>query len=204
MNSGSHIDSFFNSAEDVKNWFIHGTGMYQGVSWLRALTDVQTAWYWFSGQNLMRTEKDIKALVAQWCSLDNEQEKLAFCKEYGHIKDWNVLSVYDMTGLFENCTNFNDDISQWDVSRVNKMERMFCGAEKFNQPIGCWDTSNVESFNGMFSGASSFNQPLNWCTILATSMKNMFKNAVSFNQNLIYSSQQGFWNTKVWIEFNMV
>lgn len=72
---------------------------------------------------------------------------------------WN-----DASGMFQNCTVFNQDISGWDVSHITSMAGMFRNAEAFNQDISGWDVSNVTDMTGMFEGARSFNQDLVlWC-----------------------------------------
>ena len=56
-----------------------------------------------------------------------------------------------MYRMFENATNFNQDISRWDVSNVNIMTAMFKGANNFNQNIGRWVVSKVNNMAYMFS-----------------------------------------------------
>ena len=133
---------------------------------------------------------------------------------YGHIRDWNVSAVTDMSSAFKDRASFNEDIGkwdvssvinmgsmfrnahtfnqpigEWDVSSVNNMGSMFRTAGQFNQPIGNWDTSNVNNMAVMFSGAASFNQPIgNWDTDKVTNMKEMFRTATKFNQPI------GDWN----------
>jgi len=129
--------------------------------------------------------------------------------------DWNTANIEDMSGLFDNATNFNKDIGSWDTSNVTNMQEMFQNAvifsqdinswdvssvtqmfamfgnaTVFNQPLGLWDTGNVIGMNSMFSGAVSFNQLIgNWNTSNAVDMALMFTGAVSFNQDI------GGWNT---------
>ena len=81
-------------------------------------------------------------------------------KKYGPFGDWNTSKVTNMSALFYNYRNFNEDISKWDTSSVTNMNRMFFGATYFNQPIGGWDTSKVTNMNSMFYNASNFNQPI--------------------------------------------
>ena len=40
----------------------------------------------------------------------------------GHIKDWDVSRVTDMSSLFDGNTSFNADISGWDTSKVVVVE----------------------------------------------------------------------------------
>ena len=60
-----------------------------------------------------------------------------------NISTWDVSRVTDMSNLFKNKDNFNEDISNWDVSNVTNMERMFY-TTRFNQPIGDWDVRNKQ------------------------------------------------------------
>ena len=77
-----------------------------------------------------------------------------------YINDWDVSSVIDMSELFKNRTEFNEDISKWDVSNVKDMYEMFYYAKKFDQNIGNWNVSNVTDMLHMFNGASSFNEDI--------------------------------------------
>ena len=61
-------------------------------------------------------------------------------KNYGYINDWDVSNVTNMSELFKNKKEFNDDISKWDVSNVINMESMFKNAESFNRCIINWNT----------------------------------------------------------------
>ena len=64
---------------------------------------------------------------------------------YGHIKDWNVTGVTDMSNAFKDKTTFDENITGWNVSNVTNMADMFRGATSFNQPIGDWNVSSVTS-----------------------------------------------------------
>jgi surface protein len=126
------------------------------------------------------TDSNFKAAISLWFSAEaNATEK------YGHIKDWNVSAVTDMSEAFYNRTSFNKDITSWDVSSVTNMYRMFRQASAFDQPIGDWNTSSVSNMGFMFQSASSFNQPIgNWDVSQVTSMHEMFSGATAFNQSL--------------------
>ena len=71
-------------------------------------------------------------------------------KKYGKIEDWNTSEVTDMSRMFWDAHNFNQDISKWDVSSVTNMEDMFMCAKSFNQDISGWDVSKVTDMNEMF------------------------------------------------------
>ena len=126
------------------------------------------------------TNDNIHEAVALW--LTNQDSALT---TYGHISNWDVSAVTNMTSLFVDKPTFNDDISSWDVSNVTTMRLMFWNAFSFNQPIGDWDVSNVENFHRTFSGAASFNQDLDgWDVSNATTMYGMFEYAAAFNSSI--------------------
>ena len=56
-----------------------------------------------------------------------------------------------MSGMFEYCYVFNQDIGKWDVSNVTDMGRIFKEAVNFKQDISKWDVSNVTNINEMFN-----------------------------------------------------
>ena len=101
------------------------------------------------------------------------------------ISEWDVSHVTDMSGMFYGASSFNQDVSKWDVSKITDMCSMFCGSSSFNQYIGEWDVSNVTDMSGMFYSASSFNQDVsNWDVSRVTTMSSMFCAAHSFNQDV--------------------
>jgi surface protein len=117
--------------------------------------------------------------------------------DYGHISDWNVSSVTNMSSAFYNRIDFNESIGSWDTSSVTNMLRMFFNARAFDQPIGDWDTSSVTNMFMMFTNAHSFNQSIvNWDTSSVTTMFRMFLGARAFNQPI------GDWNTSAVISMS--
>ena len=48
-----------------------------------------------------------------------------------------------MIGLFQDKTNFNEDISSWDVKNVTDMSYMFYDANAFNQSLESWDVGKL-------------------------------------------------------------
>ena len=113
---------------------------------------------------------NIKQILEEW-----KIDRANTVKIYGEIEDWDVFSVTNMSALFRDMKDFNEDISQWDVSNVTDMSFMFYGTESFNQDISGWDTSNVTDMSYMFYGATSFNQDVgNWDASNVVNMSFMF------------------------------
>ena len=97
----------------------------------------------------------------------------------------DLSKVTDMSGMFSDCTSFNQPLNNWNVSKVTNMRAMFDGCTSFNQPLNNWDVSQVEDMNHMFMDCTSFNQPLNnWDVSKVDDMSYMFMNCTSFNQLL--------------------
>jgi len=129
---------------------------------------------------LIRSDTDIRKAVAIW----HKDERVAI-EMYGHIIEWDVSSVTDMSQMFNDAAAFNQDLSGWVVTAVTDMSGMFRGAAAFNQDLSGWDVSSVTSMSGMFSGAAAFNQALNgWNVSSVTDMRYMFEGAKVFNQVL--------------------
>ena len=105
-----------------------------------------------------KNREKLDEAIELWC--DNKDEALNI---YGDINTWDVSNINDMSKLFFDKQNFNDNIKNWDVSNVTSMELMFYHAISFNQKIGKWNVRNVTNMIGMFFHAFNFNQDIgNW------------------------------------------
>ena len=84
--------------------------------------------------------------------------------------------------MFNNCKNFNCDLSNWNVSNVNTMERMFYGCEIFEgKGLENWDVSNVDNMSNMFFNCKKFDCDLsNWNISNVEFMERMFYNCKKF------------------------
>ena len=94
-----------------------------------------------------------ESTLREWANNWRDHDLSTACTSY----------VTDMSELFEDAYDFNQDISSWDTSNVRDMGHMFAYTEKFNQDIGAWDVANVQDMEYMFYRADGFNQDLsNW------------------------------------------
>lgn len=57
--------------------------------------------------------------------------------------DSDLGSVADMSGTFNQASDFNQPIAEWDVSGAVDMGSMFAGAASFSQDLSAWDPSGV-------------------------------------------------------------
>ena len=102
-----------------------------------------------------------------------------------NLNTWNVSKVTNMTAMFYGCKQFNQPLEQWNVSKVTNMDSMFLVCEQFNQPLEHWNVSKVKDMSTMFQGCKQFNQPLeNWNVTKVKDMMRMFYGATNFNQPL--------------------
>jgi len=137
-----------------------------------------------SNHNVFATKADLKTAVGEY-----NTDKIAAEGKYGQIETWDVSGITDMSWLFYELGNIDEDISNWDTSGVTDMSYMFRNADTFNQPLS-FDTSRVTSMTGMFQSAVVFNQPLSFDTSRVTSMAAMFQSAVAFNKPLSFDTSR--------------
>ena len=64
--------------------------------------------------------------------------------------------------MIEECTNFNQDLSDWDISKVTDMEGMFAHCSSFNQDLSTWDVSQVNDMGWLFDNCSSLKYTQYW------------------------------------------
>ena len=90
------------------------------------------------------TNETLREWVKRWCSgervaapvageslvVPGECERGVPARSTGlpHISKWDTSAVTDMSSLFKDQKDFNDDISGWDTGAVTTMSRMFEGA----------------------------------------------------------------------------
>ncbi len=113
----------------------------------------------------------------------------------GSIGSWNTTTITNMATVFNNATQFNQNLGAWNVSSVLFFSAMFQGATNFNNggssDINNWSlrTTGTIDMSSIFR-STSFNQPIgSWTTSAVTNMAGMFFGCVTFNQAI------GSWNT---------
>jgi uncharacterized protein (TIGR02145 family) len=126
------------------------------------------------------TNDNIHEAVDLWLSDEASAETT-----YGHISEWDVSSVTNMSYLFYYASSFNGDISSWDVSSVTNMSSMFRDASIFNGDISSWDVASVTNMSSMFHGAVEFNGDISsWDVSSVTNMSFIFFWLISFNGDI--------------------
>ena len=84
------------------------------------------------------SRKELDEAIELW--FENKDKAI---KIFNHISKWDTSLINDMSYLFNDKKDFNEDISKWNVSNVTNMKNMFDGCKEFNQPLNNWDVSNV-------------------------------------------------------------
>ncbi|ATZ21034.1 BspA family leucine-rich repeat surface protein [Mesoplasma coleopterae] len=101
------------------------------------------------------------------------------------INNYLPSGATNLTNMFYQCFEFNQDLSLWDTSNVTSLYGTFHEASKFDGNITSWNTESVTLMSYTFAKASQFNKDISkWKTEKVTMMDHMFENALSFNQNL--------------------
>ncbi|AVN60503.1 hypothetical protein CG007_02670 [Mesoplasma entomophilum] len=101
------------------------------------------------------------------------------------INSYLPTGATNLTNMFNQCFEFNQDLSLWDTSNVTSLYGTFHEASKFDGNISNWNTQSVTLMSYTFAKASQFNKDISkWNTEKVTKMDHMFENAHTFNQNL--------------------
>ena len=124
---------------------------------------------------------ELALAVTHWTGND-PSEKIRISEKYGHISNWDVSKVTDMSELFEDKTSFNEDISRWNTRSVTNMNSMFKDATSFNQDISDWNLIGVNTLDAMFVGTTAFINSQN---------KTKFCNHLTTNYNKKYIDDIG-------------
>lgn len=108
------------------------------------------------------------------CSTKIVTRKAVQGRNYPDFQDqaWNVSNIYNFTGLFSNCSSFNNggnpqNLGAWNIrqtpapgSNLNSLSSMFNGCTLFNGDISSWQVGAIRKFESMFQNAAAFNQDI--------------------------------------------
>jgi len=96
-------------------------------------------------------------------------------------------NLENISSMFSQANNFNQDISDWDVSKVTNVRQLFVFNNAFNQNLNDWSLTSLSDATLMFYAAFAYNNggvTLDWTgkIPLLNNMNGMFSSATSFNQ----------------------
>ena len=66
------------------------------------------------------------------------------------INEWNVSTSTSCLRTFQDCTNFNSDISGWNVANVSNFTSFLYKALNFNSDLSIWNVSSATNMQNMF------------------------------------------------------
>lgn len=103
----------------------------------------------------------------------------------GHVGDFDVSSVTDMSFMFKDAALFDQDLSTWNTENVLTMESMFENCEYFAGDVSTWNVSRVQSFEKTFTGCSNFTSDISgWVVANVSKFDQMLLGATNFSHNL--------------------
>ena len=70
------------------------------------------------------------------------------------LKNWGdkLGNVRDASGMFEGCTEYDDDLSSWNVSSFTMIDNMFKDCHTFDGDLSSWSMPNLISCSGFIRG----------------------------------------------------
>ena len=160
----SDIEDLESAKEEIKR--LLDTGVSEHIQSVHNVNNVLPSWEQLFKDMLTHFDGVIEACV-EWekqqfaesaaggevhTETTEYEDQPAALAKHGHIKDWDVSGLRDMSYLFLFHENFNDDLSNWDVSAVRDMSYLFHNQATFNKDLSKWDVSKVESMQNMFDG----------------------------------------------------
>ena len=117
---------------------------------------------------------------------------------------WDTSNVEEMTGMFNLCRAFNQQLVFSDTSKVTMTQRMFLGCSVFNngdvtdassKPL-TWNLASLENARSMFFNCTVFNQPLHFLN-----MNNMTEMADTLYGCDAFKQDISSWTVKACVDF---
>jgi hypothetical protein len=167
------------------------------IDWGDVINSSNTFTYDTPGTKIIKITGNISSLIYNPTYLNTSNSKyLISCTDFGNVG----LTSISFNGAI-NLTNVPSTLP----SSVNDISLIFANTEQFNQDLSSWDLSNITSMIAMFYNAKKFNNLVNWTMPKQScSMLNCFLDAILFNQDIsdwdvskITNLQEAFKNTKL-------
>ena len=121
--------------------------------------------YWKNDNGMFKLVKyddpisniNIRNVVDTWFSSPTIVENA-----FGHITNWDVSNVTNMSQLFHTRTDFNYDLSDWDISNVTNMSMIFhssgLSTDNYDNILNGWSQQDVQPNVELGAGSS-----INFC-----------------------------------------
>ena len=106
---------------------------------------------------------------------------------------YTIVNRETLVNMIDN----SEDLTRICTSRIVDMSSLFMDYENFNQNINSWDTTNVTTMSYMFFEATSFNQDISyWNVSNVTDMSLMFTRQITFgaSEPLLFNQDLGSWD----------
>lgn len=106
-------------------------------------------------------------------SVRRNENALKFNEDLG---GWNMSGAENLDSMFLGCENFEGKgVDKWDVSRVKSMSGTFESCLFFDQDLSLWNTSSLEDFSFLFARSGFSGRGLDvWDTASAYNMSYTF------------------------------
>ena len=105
---------------------------------------------------VFQDKNELQIAANMWCDADKKEIAIS---TYGDIGSWDVSNITDMSGLFKNKPDFDDDITNWDITNVTNINDMFLNTvsptTSFLRNLSKWNILtrfNITDWNQVFSG----------------------------------------------------
>jgi len=139
--------------------------------------------YPFLFDNCVKLEKVECSTV--WVLPPNCDHMFHCCEKLVSIPKIDFSKVRSATGMFYNCSSFNQDINYWDTSHLMFADTMFCDCKNFNKDLDKWNIENLGYARSMFTRCINFNGNVStWKTIYLRDASYMFQGCIKFNCDL--------------------
>ena len=148
------------------------SGLFEGSSFNKGVN----GWKMSSVQNCSKIFKDSSFNKPLW--------------KWFRSDTGTAYAIQDISSMFENDSQFNENVNNWDLSSVKNASKAFSKANGFQQSLSKWfkkdanKTYSIENVSGMFEENTQFNDSINdWDMRTVTDASNMFKKS-NFSQPL--------------------